>query len=312
MTSQTNLMIDYYSSFLIPNEEDSTKNEQVSGQSKSLKKEYYKLLNRYEQFDTKIHATTKEKAVTAVAMHKLTEAEQTRELIKSRLKQLGNLMLVQQQQSTGMIILNSLEFICETMKSQHRSYSEGLINASKQMEWINDAEEKLTQNKQELEGKQKSIEIRVMELGTDKWFNQIIKKKEKKDEDLSLAKSPVIHITTSKGALDMVKTLLDNHPEYLDMQDPQGWVPLHVACHKGHVDITKELLARGASVNILNDSGDTAMHVACSRGNIECVENLLSHYLVLDNPNKYVFYNIKYFLNFENAVFTKRVPTFFF
>ena len=288
MQFHTNLMIEYYSSFQLPDEENTVKTE--SNDTKNLRKEYYKLLDRYEQIETKIHSNTKEKAVNAVAMHKITEAEQTRELIKSRLKQLGHVMLVQQQDTTSALINNSMQFIMETMKQAHHTYNDGLVHASQQLLWVNEAEEKLIKAKEELEINQAAIDARVVEMGSDKWFDQIIKKKAQKDQDISLAKSPVIHIAISEGALEMMRTVLDNNPEYLDMQDRNGWTPLHVACHKGYPELTKELLSRGAEVDTMTENGDIALHFACSRGHVEIAEMLLEVYEdnEIDNPNRLV------------------------
>lgn len=39
---------------------------------------------------------------------------------------------------------------------------------------------------------------------------------------------------------------------------------MHIALMKGHVDIAKELVARGATVTFKNENGDTPLHLAAN------------------------------------------------
>jgi ankyrin repeat protein len=62
-----------------------------------------------------------------------------------------------------------------------------------------------------------------------------------------------------------------------DAQDNYGNTPLHLAARNGHVEMTKSLLDRGASLEIHNRIGDfTALHVAASKGHKEVVAVLLA------------------------------------
>ena len=42
----------------------------------------------------------------------------------------------------------------------------------------------------------------------------------------------------------------------------QGWTPLHLASYFGHRDVAEVLLQNGASLDELNDAGDTPLHKA--------------------------------------------------
>lgn len=52
--------------------------------------------------------------------------------------------------------------------------------------------------------------------------------------------------------------------------------PLHYACMKGHEEIAKLLLDRGANFNSKNSDGNTALHVAIIHNHVHIVELLLS------------------------------------
>ncbi|XP_066023099.1 E3 ubiquitin-protein ligase MIB2-like isoform X3 [Pocillopora verrucosa] len=56
-----------------------------------------------------------------------------------------------------------------------------------------------------------------------------------------------------------LKEILDANPEQID-ELAGGHTALHVACHQGHCDIIRELLERGANIDILDNQGYTAMH----------------------------------------------------
>nr|XP_058964216.1 E3 ubiquitin-protein ligase MIB2-like isoform X3 [Pocillopora verrucosa] len=58
-----------------------------------------------------------------------------------------------------------------------------------------------------------------------------------------------------------LKEILDANPERID-ELVDGRTALHEACYQGHCDIIRELLERGADMEILDDQGYTAMHVS--------------------------------------------------
>ena len=54
-----------------------------------------------------------------------------------------------------------------------------------------------------------------------------------------------------------------------------GWVALHFACARGHLECAKALLGAGADINKLTDSGRTPLMRAALGGKIEVVRELL-------------------------------------
>ncbi|KAK9809971.1 hypothetical protein WJX72_002794 [[Myrmecia] bisecta] len=55
-----------------------------------------------------------------------------------------------------------------------------------------------------------------------------------------------------------------------------GQVPLHIAAQKGALDIVKALLEAGDDASSKNQAGDTALHLVASRGHIHVAEALLA------------------------------------
>ncbi|KAG9398931.1 hypothetical protein AC1031_014012 [Aphanomyces cochlioides] len=49
-----------------------------------------------------------------------------------------------------------------------------------------------------------------------------------------------------------------------------------MASYNGHLKVIKELLARGAAIDVTNSAGDTSLHGASERGHLEVVQELLA------------------------------------
>ena len=63
---------------------------------------------------------------------------------------------------------------------------------------------------------------------------------------------------------------------FLSLQDEEGgWVALHEACHKGHLECAKALLGAGADINKQDITGWTPLLLAAWQGKIEVVRELL-------------------------------------
>ncbi|KAG8201362.1 hypothetical protein JTE90_016838 [Oedothorax gibbosus] len=61
-----------------------------------------------------------------------------------------------------------------------------------------------------------------------------------------------------------------------NVQDNNGYTPLHHACLNGHKDVVELLLSHEASANIVDHKGCTPLHLASWSGNAEIVELLLT------------------------------------
>jgi len=76
-----------------------------------------------------------------------------------------------------------------------------------------------------------------------------------------------------KGDEKAVKDMLDKGA-YVNMRDPEGRTPLTEAAWEGHVEVVKLLLASGADPNARKNDGTTPLSIATGRGQKEIAELL--------------------------------------
>jgi ankyrin repeat protein len=86
-----------------------------------------------------------------------------------------------------------------------------------------------------------------------------------------------IHAAAKRGDLATVKALITRNTALANSLDKDRDTPLHVASLKGHTDVVKMLLDRGAKANAKDRWGLTALHVAARGGYQDIAELLLSH-----------------------------------
>ena len=65
----------------------------------------------------------------------------------------------------------------------------------------------------------------------------------------------VIHLFASNGLLNHVKTLIERHPEQINVKNSNNETPLALAASKGHQDIVKFLISKGADINVATTQG---------------------------------------------------------
>ncbi|KAK4224014.1 ankyrin repeat-containing domain protein [Podospora fimiseda] len=92
----------------------------------------------------------------------------------------------------------------------------------------------------------------------------------------------LLHLAAEQGSVDIVSLLFRFQEELkFDKRDNGGFrkTPLHIACHNGHEEVLKSLIAHGANVNasIANDGSETALHIATKQNRVEIVSTLLQH-----------------------------------
>jgi ankyrin repeat protein len=62
----------------------------------------------------------------------------------------------------------------------------------------------------------------------------------------------------------------------VNVQNEEGWSPLHAAASEGHLDIVKEMVSKfNAQVDIQNDAGTTPLFQAASSGRVETCKYLI-------------------------------------
>jgi hypothetical protein len=94
--------------------------------------------------------------------------------------------------------------------------------------------------------------------------------------DLHQGNDSMLLCACRKGHVEVIKLLLDRGAE-VDRVDSNGFTALGWACRKGHVEVIKLLLDRGAKVDRAGSDGSTALRRACHGGHVEVVKLLLEH-----------------------------------
>ncbi|KAL2328688.1 hypothetical protein Fmac_022115 [Flemingia macrophylla] len=85
-----------------------------------------------------------------------------------------------------------------------------------------------------------------------------------------------LHIAAKQGDLDIVKILMEAHPELSMTVDPSNTTALHTAATQGHTEIVKLLMEAGSSLaTIARSNGKTALHSAGRNGHLDVVKALL-------------------------------------
>nr|CAB3221808.1 ankyrin giant isoform [Phallusia mammillata] len=94
-----------------------------------------------------------------------------------------------------------------------------------------------------------------------------------------------LHIASHRGFLDIVRVLLQYGCDP-DLQDDNGDTPLHRAVNGGHVNVVQRLLDEACSVDRQNNLGDIAIHEAARCGHTHIVKLLLKANTNVDCANK--------------------------
>jgi ankyrin repeat protein len=86
----------------------------------------------------------------------------------------------------------------------------------------------------------------------------------------------LLHISSSRGHVEVVKFLL-NKGANPNLIDDNGQTPLHLSAFKGNLEAVKYLLSKGADANLMDKDGLTALHAAFKYEKIAIVEYLLEY-----------------------------------
>ncbi|XP_059297594.1 ankyrin repeat-containing protein At5g02620-like [Lycium ferocissimum] len=86
-----------------------------------------------------------------------------------------------------------------------------------------------------------------------------------------------LHIAAKQGDLDMVKILMEAHPELSMTVDISNTTALHTAANQGHIEVVNYLLeAESSLATIAKSNGKTALHSAARNGHLKVLKALLS------------------------------------
>lgn len=70
----------------------------------------------------------------------------------------------------------------------------------------------------------------------------------------------------SEGNLSALRALVEADPNLVKVRGPRNGTPLHFAAGKGHKDVVKYLLQKGADPHAMDDDGYTAADIAGQEG----------------------------------------------
>jgi ankyrin repeat protein len=86
-----------------------------------------------------------------------------------------------------------------------------------------------------------------------------------------------LHLAVAAGLADVVDALvrMAPSPDYLSMQNYQGYSPLHIAVLQNQPTFVRRLVIAGARLDYKDREGNTPLHLTARRGHVECAEALL-------------------------------------
>ena len=85
-----------------------------------------------------------------------------------------------------------------------------------------------------------------------------------------------LHLACSKGHLEATAELLRSDPDLTSLQDKDGLTPLHWAIIKGHVSIIDKILSVGLHLaQMTTENGETVLHLGVKNNQYESVQYLV-------------------------------------
>lgn len=124
---------------------------------------------------------------------------------------------------------------------------------------IIEVEEEKSSQKTAKAGRPHDKDLRI--TPTQNWLSQILE---------ACASGSLAALLQVLSEYERAEALAEEHEEILSMAGSRGWTCLHVACLKGHAEITKFLVERRASCNKETEDYWTPLQLACYIGNVEC------------------------------------------
>lgn len=78
-----------------------------------------------------------------------------------------------------------------------------------------------------------------------------------------------------QGNVDKVKELYESFPDIINLQDHKGFTPVILATYNDQAEVVNFLLQKGAVINSLDGSDNSALMGVCFKGYTEIAEKLL-------------------------------------
>ncbi|CAM0136699.1 unnamed protein product [Umbelopsis sp. WA50703] len=80
-----------------------------------------------------------------------------------------------------------------------------------------------------------------------------------------------------EGDISKLSACFNEAYDSINDRDDQGLTALHYACDRGHLDIIKLLVEKGADVNALTKENETPLHYACLSEQSDAAQYLIDH-----------------------------------
>ena len=95
---------------------------------------------------------------------------------------------------------------------------------------------------------------------------------------------PGLYVALQEGSLKVARLLIESPRIKPELRNPADESPLMMASFKGHLDLAKRLIEKGADVN---KPGWTPLHYAATNGQLKLMELLLEEHAFIDaqSPN---------------------------
>ncbi|ELU44492.1 mRNA transport regulator [Rhizoctonia solani AG-1 IA] len=86
-----------------------------------------------------------------------------------------------------------------------------------------------------------------------------------------------VHGYAVNGNIERLREFLDKQPELVNSRDEFEYTPLHLATDRGHPEVVRLLLDRGADIALKDQDGDTSLEIAIAAKHQAIVEILQEH-----------------------------------
>lgn len=159
----------------------------------------------------------------------------------------------------------------------HSAARAGTLNAVKEI-LVGTSEEKLA----ELLSKQNASGETAMYVATEYGYVELVKEMimyyDLESAEIKARNGfDALHIAAKQGDLDIVKVLMEGHPELSMTVDMSNTTALHTAAAQGHVEVVDYFLESVSSLaSIAKSNGKTALHSAARNGHVQVLKSLLS------------------------------------
>ena len=95
-----------------------------------------------------------------------------------------------------------------------------------------------------------------------------------------------LHGASIKNRVQCIKFLLEEESASVDTVDDRGNSALHLACANGSIGSAKVLIENHCNINLVNKKGESALHWACSNGQLDCAKLLIENHSNINLVNE--------------------------